>query len=213
LIDEAMSGASSVAPLILIGLCGRLGTGKDTVADILESRHEFQRASFAGVLKDVVAAAFAWDRDLLEGRTAESRAWREQVDEYWSSSLGMPGLTPRLALQLWGTDVVRKGFHGSFWLKALERCVQSGKYGRRVVITDCRFPNECDMVRALGGTVVCVERGPHPEWERSFRAQGTRPAGVHESEWSWMGQEDDVVDNDGALDDLADAVDDLVADL
>lgn len=192
---------------IVIGLCGRLGTGKDTVADMLERDHGFQRASFAGVLKDVVAAAFGWDRDLLEGRTEESRVWREQPDSFWSGALIKPGFTPRAALQIWGTEVVRDGFHQDFWLRALERGIVRGKYGNRVVVTDCRFPNECALIRGMGGTVACIQRGAEPSWERAVREQGQEPSDVHRSEWSWMGQEDCAVPNDGTLDDLKTQVD------
>ncbi len=46
-----------------------LGSGKDTIADYLVNIHGYKRESFADSLKDAVAAAFDWDRDLLEGRS------------------------------------------------------------------------------------------------------------------------------------------------
>ena len=116
--------------------------------------------------------------------------------------LSKPGFTPRAALQLWGTDVVRDGFHQDFWLRALERGIAQGIYGDRVVITDCRFPNECALIRSMGGVVACVERGAAPSWERAVRDRGEEPGDVHRSEWSWMGQEDLTVPNDGTLEDL-----------
>ena len=27
---------------------------------------------------------FDWDPELLDGKTHESRAWREEIDEYWT---------------------------------------------------------------------------------------------------------------------------------
>ena len=65
---------------LIIGICGFQGSGKDTVADYLVNTHDFRRISFAGTLKDAVSAIFGWDRELLEGRTRESREWREQID-------------------------------------------------------------------------------------------------------------------------------------
>jgi len=105
---------------MIIGICGFIGSGKDTIADYLVNFHEFRRDSYAGTLKDAVAAVFNWDRELLEGRTKEARAWREQVDPWWAERLNMPDLTPRLALQLWGTEVCRKGFHDDIWIASVE---------------------------------------------------------------------------------------------
>ena len=90
---------------MIIAICGLIGSGKDTTADYLVNIHQFRRDSFARTLKDAVAVVFGWDRELLEGRTKESRAWREQVDAWWATRLGIPDLTPRWVLQNWGTEV------------------------------------------------------------------------------------------------------------
>ena len=59
---------------MILGICGLIGAGKDTIADYLVNIHEFRRESFANTLKDAVAHVFGWDRELLEGRTKQSRA-------------------------------------------------------------------------------------------------------------------------------------------
>ena len=53
---------------MLIGICGLIGSGKDTVAERLVNEHGYKRDSFAKSLKDAVASMFNWDRDMLEGR-------------------------------------------------------------------------------------------------------------------------------------------------
>ena len=65
---------------MIIGICGFIGSGKDTIADYLVNLHGFRRESFANSLKDAVAQIFGWDRIMLEGRTKQSREWREQRD-------------------------------------------------------------------------------------------------------------------------------------
>lgn len=201
---------------MIIGICGLIGSGKDTAADYLVNIHEFRRDSFAATLKDAVAAVFGWDRDMLEGRTKSSREWREQPDAWWSQRLGQE-ITPRWILQYWGTEVCRQGFHDDIWIASLENKLRSTRDD--VVISDCRFPNEIRAIRRSGGTVIRIQRGADPAWFEPVRQhlqQGTpRPADLpHASEWSWAGTEfDRVIDNNGTLDQLYRHISDLVQDL
>lgn len=206
---------------MIIGISGFQGSGKDTIADYLQNIYGFKRDSFASTLKDAVAAVFGWDRELLEGRTKESRAWREQVDAWWANRLDMPNLTPRLVLQLWGTEVARKAFHDDTWIASLEN--KLSKAHNDIVITDVRFPNEIQAVRNAGGIVIRVVRGPEPEWydlaietnSGTFNHMATAYPEVHPSEWAWIGTEfDAVIDNNSdGLDPLFAQVKRLVQDL
>lgn len=214
---------------MIIGVCGFIGAGKDTVADYLVNLHGFRRDSFAGSLKDAVSAVFGWDRVLLEGRTKHSREWREQPDAWWSDRLGRP-VTPRWILQQWGTEVCRRGFHDDIWIASLENKLRSCQDD--VVISDCRFPNEIQAIKSAGGVVIWVQRGPLPEWYQCALTQNTthedevwilddhhqlmehRYPAVHASEFGWIGTEfDSVVDNNGTMDELYDQLSDLVRDL
>ena len=105
---------------MIIGICGLIGSGKGTVADILVENHNFQKLSFADKLKDGVASVFDWDRDMLEGDTDRSRIWREKEDEFWSNETGM-SVTPRLILQLFGTDCMRNGFYDGIWVSLVKK--------------------------------------------------------------------------------------------
>ncbi len=147
---------------MIIGICGFIGSGKDTIADYLVNFHEFRRESFASTLKDAVSAVFGWDRTLLEGRTKEAREWREQVDPWWAERLDMLRLTPRWVLQYWGTEVCRKAFHDDIWIASLENKLRNSK--DNVVISDCRFPNEITSIKNAGGKIIWVQRGALPEW-------------------------------------------------
>jgi hypothetical protein len=208
---------------MIIGVCGFIGSGKDTIADYLVNIHEFRRESFANTLKDAVASVFGWDRTMLEGRTKQAREWREQVDPWWAERLNMPALTPRLMLQLWGTEVCRKAFHDDIWIASLENKLRSSKDD--VVISDCRFSNEIRAIKAQGGIVIRVVRGPEPEWyEHALNSnKGDRQIGwalgkkhledlkIHASETAWVGTEfDAVVDNNGTMDHLYQQINDLV---
>jgi len=213
---------------MIIGICGLIGSGKDTIADYLQNIHQFRRESFAHTLKDAVAQVFGWDRELLEGRTKESRAWREQVDPWWSERLNMPELTPRYVLQVWGTEVARKSFHDDIWIAALENKLRKTKDD--VVISDCRFPNEIKSIKRAGGIVIRVVRGPEPEWYNAALSVNHGPDGnsnwsiskrilensrVHASETAWIGTGfDAVIDNNAdGLDNLYRQIKDLVLNL
>jgi hypothetical protein len=200
----------------VIGFCGFISAGKDTAADYLCNYHGFRRDSFANSLKDAVSCVFGWDRILLEGRTAEARKWREQVDTWWSERLDMPNLTPRWVLQYWGTDILRQNFHDNIWIASLENKIR--KTQDNIVISDVRFPNEISAIHNVGGIVIRVKRGPEPEWyEDAVRVnQGERgnmswalsrarleKLGIHASETSWVGGDTDhTIINDGTIDQL-----------
>jgi hypothetical protein len=203
---------------MIIGVCGFIGSGKDTIADYLVNFHEFRRESFASTLKDAVASVFGWDRTMLEGRTKEAREWREQVDPWWADRLSMPTLTPRWVLQYWGTEVCRKAFHDDIWIASLENKLRNSK--DHVVISDCRFPNEISSIKNAGGKIVWVQRGELPDWyETAIDAnRGSNVAinelkmrKIHASETAWVGTEFDLIlDNNGTIDDLYNQAKDLV---
>ncbi len=210
---------------MIIGICGFIGSGKDTIADYLTNFHGFRRESFANTLKDAVAQVFGWDRTMLEGRTKQAREWREQRDEWWSNRLGME-ITPRLILQLWGTEVCRRGFHDDIWIASLENKLRNSKDD--VVISDCRFPNEIKSIKNAGGIVIRVKRGDEPEWYDAAVSMNRGDAGnmtwaiskdkiaklgIHASETAWVGTAfDAVLENDGSIDDLFAKIKDLVQD-
>jgi hypothetical protein len=210
---------------MIIGVCGLIGAGKDTIADYLVNIHQFRRESFANTLKDAVAAVFGWDRELLEGRTRHSREWREQVDPWWAERLGIPHLTPRWVLQYWGTEVVRQGFHDDTWIAGLENKLR--KTTDDVVISDCRFPNEIAAIKRAGGLVVRVHRGPDPDWYSLAEIVNSGPENIewtvskialekfqiHASETAWIGTKfDAVLDNNATMDHLYQQVTHLVQD-
>ena len=210
---------------MIIGLVGLIGAGKDTIADYLVNIHEFRRESFANTLKDAVAHVFGWDRELLEGRTKQSRAWREQPDEWWSNRLSRE-ITPRWVLQYWGTEVARRGFHDDIWIASLENKLRTKTDD--VVISDCRFPNEIAAIKSAGGRVIRVVRGPEPEWYPFALAvnQGQKNItwsrakmqlekfAIHASETAWIGTEfDAVIENNASLDALYQQITGLVQDL
>jgi len=184
---------------MIIGICGLIGSGKGTVADILVDQG-FTKVSFADKLKDGVSTIFGWDRAMLEGDTDESRTWREQRDDFWSAETKME-VTPRLVLQLFGTDCMRNGFDDGVWVSLLKKTIldNPGNY----VVPDVRFENEIAMLRDIGGEVWEVQRGHTPEWLIKYEITGVEPVEIHPSEWRWIkSRKDVVIENNSTLAEL-----------
>lgn len=205
---------------MIIGIAGFIGSGKDTLADYLVNFHQFRRDSFAAPLKDAAAAIFGWDREMLEGRTKQARIKREEVDAWWAEKLNIPGFSPRMALQIMGTEAMRQVFSDNIWTASLERRMRDTMDD--TVISDCRFANEMRAIKDSGGIVVRITRGPNPDWysiaetanqhvwngtpastESTKAAQQLKALDIHASEHSWIGAPfDAVIDNNGEIGDL-----------
>lgn len=140
---------------MIIGIYGYAGSGKDTVANHIIKKYGFKKDSFAAPLKDAVSAIFGWDRELLEGTTAESRAFRETSDEFWSKKCGRL-ITPRIVLQEWGTQVARDNWHTNIWVDSF--LARNKNNSENIIITDIRFPNEMDTLVEMGALIIKVER-------------------------------------------------------
>ena len=191
---------------MLIGIVGLIGSGKDTVAERLAQKHNFKRDSFAKSLKDAVSSMFNWDREMLEGKTAESREWRERPDAFWSKKFNKD-VTPRWVLQHFGTEVMRQNMHDSIWI---DSCMARYK-GEPTVISDTRFENEIKMIKESGGKIILVKRGQDPDWFTSYVEGNIEPSGIHSSEYAWAKSDfDHVIKNDGTLEELYQLVDDLI---
>ena len=198
----------------LVGITGFIGSGKNLVGKYFVSKAGYTQDSFAASLKDACSVVFNWDRDMLEGRTDESRAWREVKDEWWAEKLGIENFSPRLALQLVGTNALREHFNPDLWLLTFERRYEDAKGEQDVIVTDARFPNEINLIRSLGGKIINVKRHENPVWynvalkatqgdEDALNRMQSTYSYIHQSEWAWVGMEPDyIIINDGTIDKL-----------
>ena len=194
---------------MLIAVCGLKGSGKDTVGDYLVNTHGFIRLHFADTLKDIMSIMFGWRRDLLEGSTPESREFREQKDEWWSNKLERE-VTPRIMLQQMGTELFRNHFHKDIWRLIIEKKINDHK-GKHIVITDCRFQNEVEMVRLYGCKLIFVYRDL-PDWFLPYKQYiGSVPEHIHTSEYDWIRNDFDCeINNNGTYDILYNKIEDFL---
>lgn len=194
----------------LIALSGKKRSGKDTLAARLIEAHGYTRVAFADPMR---AAALALDPlvsieqdetgplDFPPAAAASPvrLAWLVNAVG-WEAAKGVREV--RRTLQRLGTEAGRNILGENVWVDAAMRQVDA--IDGPVVITDCRFPNEADAVRARGGIVVRIVREALP-------AGDTHPSETALDGYSHFRA---LVGNDGTIDDLhgwADAVANLVA--
>ncbi len=182
----------------LIGLTAYAQSGKDAAAAALVE-DGWQRRAFADVLRE-----FAYTLNPLIEKPA-SRATgiagrkvarlADLVDEYGWDHVKVAYPEARALLQRLGTDAGRRLLGEDVWVDAALTALPRH---RGVVLTDVRFPNEADAIRARGGVVVRVTR------------PGVGPVNGHVSETAMDDYVPDVViANDGTLDDLHAAIRDV----
>lgn len=136
---------------MIIGLSGKKRAGKTTLAKYVEKKYEFRRLAFADALKDVAAILFGltWDQQY-----GDSKEEKDPINH---------GYTPRQILQKLGTDVFRKSFpdafpeFGSPWVHKLKTTIERNP-DKNYIIEDCRFPDEVEFIKSLGGMIINIER-------------------------------------------------------
>ena len=130
----------------LIGLAGKAGAGKDTVADYLWEKEGAIKIAFADALRAASASIFG-----LDPRNFLDRDLKEAEVEYW-------GMTPRRMLQLLGTEATKPVFGDDIWLKRWFLSYSAVRDTDHVVVPDVRFDVEAEAIRHLGGTIVHIVR-------------------------------------------------------
>lgn len=182
----------------VIGISGKAGSGKDTAYLLLKEELESRglkctKLSFASKLKDVCTLLFRWDREQLESDFAykEGGLGLNGPDDLLDPACEMLGKTRRTVMQEVGTEAMRKGLHEDVWIIALKLAIQNGEYDDYDVgfVTDCRFMNELNFVRSLGGTLIQVIRSG----DTGTLTANTQHAS--ELEWTEWGDWDIMVQN------------------
>ena len=181
---------------LLIALIGAAGAGKSTVAGHLQERWTFEEIAFADPIVNMIASLFA-DAG-IGGEWITERSLKEQPTTL--------GFSYRRLAQTLGTEWGR-GLDPDLWVKvAVAKVEAAHQLGMDVVISDCRFHNEADRVRALGGLVVRVSRP-----DLATLLGGTSQ---HVSEAAQVSiSVDHVLFNNGSVATLEDQVDRLVESL
>ena len=145
---------------MIIGVAGYKGSGKDTIANVLQTSFGFEKMSFAQPIKDIVHSTFGIDKAILSGDGGE-REFREEVLPGWFY------LSPRDMMQKIGM-AFRDELHKDIWVKVLESKIKSVK--QNIVIPDVRFKNELELINKYGFCVGVKRPGYNGDGHRSERA-------------------------------------------
>jgi energy-coupling factor transporter ATP-binding protein EcfA2 len=180
----------------LIGIAGKAGSGKDTLANIMEkvllghTGYYVGLIAFADAVKETCSALYGIPLD-------DFYEDKNKVQQPWN-------LTTRQLMQRFGTDIVHPALGKDHWVRLLEqRLFKGGKYWDEapyeeddiIIITDVRFQHEHDWIIANGGHILAINRDV---------AQDT-----HVSEQLnivYMEETTTFIDNNGSLAQLENAV-------
>lgn len=235
---------------MILGINGKIGSGKDTIGNIIQyltddlnknnpkeftewvdggfHASDWKVKKFAGKLKEIAA--------LLTGCTIEQledQEFKKQLLGFdWRSGhcVGASS-TYRELLQLLGTEIMRDKVHPNVWVNALfadyhatlnksmdESFNEQFLTGRSKIhykipnwiITDMRFPNEMDAVKAKGGITIRVNRPYSTTGGNGIPATFSQTQ-FHPSETALDDHEFDyVIDNNGSISDLIDKVKEIL---
>jgi hypothetical protein len=173
--------------LKLIGISGKIGSGKDTFAEIIRlltsmpyltnetiehyltnpnknvMRTEWSVKKFAGKLKEVATLLTGIPTHKFEDQDFKKTNLPEEWNTWYPNQDRSEPMTVREFLQKLGTDAMRNGLHTNTWVNATFANFSNTS---RWLVTDLRFPNEAAAIIEKGGLLVRLERdsdtGDHP---------------------------------------------------
>jgi hypothetical protein len=193
----------------VIGLSGFAGAGKTAAAKYIEERYGFERKHIAEPLRAMLAV-------LLRINGISDEMITRYLEGDLKDGVVIPeiGKTSRDLQITLGTEWGREQVHPALWSDTWKRSAGDGK----VMNDSVRFPNEQDAIREMGGVTILIDRpGSQPakfKWgqigKALFRWFGLW-WGIHDSERLDRLRPDFVIHNDGTLEDLYEAIDQVIA--
>ena len=171
----------------LVGISGKIGSGKDTFAEIIRLicsapyltdqtiehylknpnsgliKTEWSIKKFAGKLKEVASLLTGIPVYKFEDQEFKKTNLPEEWNVWYPNQDRSEPMTVRELLQKLGTEAMRNGLHTNAWVNAT---FANFSYYSKWLITDVRFPNEAAAIIEKGGILVRLQRnsdtGDHP---------------------------------------------------
>lgn len=260
----------------IIGINGKIGSGKDLTGKIIQAltnkpncfsgmeviteqdidykvwdNPKFKTMKFAATVKNIVCLMIGCTMEQLEDQEFKNTELEEEW-WYWINSFGkrvnylddinyginspsrkLIKLTPRLMLQLVGTETGRLIIHPNVWVISLMSQYKGIHYGENLdpfasneenmkkvtsikypdwVITDLRFPNEMEAIKKVNGITIKVNRQHKygdlyhiPETvDKLFNGQHISETALDNAKFDYE------IDNDGTIKNLVDKIREVV---
>lgn len=143
----------------IIGLSGKIGTGKTTLANIVLAQvANAERVSFAAGVRDELHEHLGVPRDFLDTPEFKSTVYRT----------GERFRTGRELLQWWGTGV-RRAADPDYWVRKLVNYIDIRCEAGLVIVDDVRMTNEAKAITDMGGLLVRLD--PFDGWQPGPNAE------------------------------------------
>jgi dephospho-CoA kinase len=158
----------------LIGVSGKLGSGKDTFAELLAKQlaGKVERHALADNLRlitEIISGIrMTTTHEIDEPFCNEIRNYTQDqkniLIKQFDKTIGE-------TLQLVGTELFRNNYDTDVWVKSLfsEEIYDKMNDGKIIIIPDVRFINEADYILQEGGYLIRLEGDPAGVRENSLR--------------------------------------------
>lgn len=160
---------------MIISLTGNMGSGKDTMADYLVKEYGYVKISMADPFKRIAKDIYEFTDEQLWGPSSA----RNQEDKRYLRPDGSY-LSARIVTQLLGNELSRLAYPETWivYMKRVVKKIQAGYFydekkgtyrvkGKKsdytgIIVSSCRFQNEIEAVKEIGGITVRLKRPSLP---------------------------------------------------
>jgi dephospho-CoA kinase len=177
--------------LKIIAICGMKRSGKDTIADHIISKYDYEKIKLADPLKKAVQILFNFTDDQV-GDSDD----KDKIDPNW-------GITPRKVMQFFGTEIMQYKIQEilptigrKFWINSLISNMNMNPT-KKYIISDLRFLHEYEELIKQNVFIIKVTRKTELLNEDNH---------ISEEEWQNI-PENLLINNDSDIDSLLIKVD------
>lgn len=171
---------------VLYGMSGKMGSGKDTIGDLIKSSNELKefkivKTSYATPLRKEISdiarqVKFHKPLEIIaEDYNVTKKELINLLKFLDGKSIFDRTKGTRKAIQYWGTNVRRKQ-NPNYWVnKTVDLILDMIVDGKSVYVSDARFPNEVYAIYDLGGEVIRLDVPTSVRTDRIGFRDGAKP--------------------------------------